>query len=267
MYKIGEFSKITGLTVKALRYYHEEGIIIPDSVDNMTGYRLYDKQQIDIAGAVRLLRDCTFSVKEIKEIISTIDDLNDLPYFMNEKIETIENEMASLKKIKKKLINETNKQKDVKNMNDYEVNEKTLDSQLVLSVRYKGAYDECGKYMGELYKQAKGQNKDGPFNRYYDEGYEEVADVEVCLPIKKEVKTTGDIEVKTLPSEEGIAVIHIGPYDQIGGAYQALADYASEKGLDLDVPCREYYLKGPGMLFRGNPNKYVTEVFMPIKNQ
>lgn len=267
MYKIGEFSRITGITVKALRYYHEEGIIEPMDVDEFTGYRLYSVDQIAIATAVRLLRDCTFTVKEIKDILISIDDLEDLPYYMDEKITAIDNQIQSLDKIKKKLLVETNKQKEVTNMNTYEVNEKKLGAQLVIAIRYKGAYDECGKYMGELFKNAKGQNQGEAFNMYYDEGYEEVADVEVCLPMKKEVRVKGNISTKTLPEVEGISVMHIGPYDQIGGAYQALSDYASKKGYELGVPCREYYIKGPGMFFKGNPNKYVTEVFMPIQSK
>ena len=39
MFSIGEFSKITGLTVKTLRYYHEEGVLVPSHVDGQTGYR------------------------------------------------------------------------------------------------------------------------------------------------------------------------------------------------------------------------------------
>lgn len=45
MYKIGEFSKITNLTIKALRYYDEENILKPSLREN-NGYRLYSKEDI-----------------------------------------------------------------------------------------------------------------------------------------------------------------------------------------------------------------------------
>ena len=41
MLKIGEFSKLSHLTVKALRFYEKEGILLPASTDKWTGYRLY----------------------------------------------------------------------------------------------------------------------------------------------------------------------------------------------------------------------------------
>ena len=40
MLRIGEFSKLSMLTVKALRYYEKEGLLVPSSVDERTGYRL-----------------------------------------------------------------------------------------------------------------------------------------------------------------------------------------------------------------------------------
>ena len=42
VFSIGEFSKITGLTVKTLRFYHEQGLLHPTHVDSETGYRYYD---------------------------------------------------------------------------------------------------------------------------------------------------------------------------------------------------------------------------------
>ena len=56
MYKIGEFSKITSLTIKALRYYEEQGILCPSERDK-NGYRLYNDQDYERARLIALLRD------------------------------------------------------------------------------------------------------------------------------------------------------------------------------------------------------------------
>jgi len=48
-YSIGEFSQITGLSVKTLRFYHEKGILLPSSVDEATGYRFYQADKIEKA--------------------------------------------------------------------------------------------------------------------------------------------------------------------------------------------------------------------------
>ncbi|MDU1455439.1 MAG: MerR family DNA-binding transcriptional regulator [Paraclostridium sordellii] len=43
LFSIGEVSKIKGVTIKALRYYHKMGILIPLHIDNTTGYRYYKR--------------------------------------------------------------------------------------------------------------------------------------------------------------------------------------------------------------------------------
>ena len=51
-YSIGQFSQITGLSPKTLRFYHEKGVLVPTSVDDATGYRFYDGRQIDKARVI-----------------------------------------------------------------------------------------------------------------------------------------------------------------------------------------------------------------------
>lgn len=55
-YSIGEFSQVTGLSVKTLRFYHERGILLPTSVDEATGYRFYDADKIEKARVIMRLR-------------------------------------------------------------------------------------------------------------------------------------------------------------------------------------------------------------------
>jgi effector-binding domain-containing protein len=61
-----------------------------------------------------------------------------------------------------------------------------------------------------------------------------------------------------------LTLVHRGPYSQIGRTYEQLMRHAKAKGLTLVQPSREIYIKGPGMFFRGNPAKYLTEVQLPI---
>ena len=264
MYKIGEFSRITELTVKALRHYHEEGLLAPFEIDSLTSYRYYNADQIGQAKKIKLLRDCDFSIKEVKEIINDSNDLEDIPFYLDEKITSILKDVKKVKEIKMKLLSQSNKNRG-EIMSSYKVTKKKTKKQIVISTKYIGKYEDCGKYMGILYKIAKQHASGAPINLYYDAEYKVNASIEVCVPVKKEIKVTKDISLKELPAVEGISTIHIGPYEKIGNAYQALSDYAKDKGLKLDLPTREEYLKGPGMLFKGNPNKYQTELFMPIK--
>ena len=60
MFTIGEFSKISGLTVKSLRFYHEHGVLAPSCVDDKTGYRYYDHCKVETAAVIKQLYSFTY---------------------------------------------------------------------------------------------------------------------------------------------------------------------------------------------------------------
>ncbi len=68
MLKIGEFSKLSHTTVKALRFYEKEGLLNPASVDERTGFRYYEKAQLDTAAKIKSLRQLGLTINEIKSI-------------------------------------------------------------------------------------------------------------------------------------------------------------------------------------------------------
>lgn len=69
MLKIGEFSKMSHLTIKTLRFYEKEGILIPASIDQCTGYRLYETYQLEDAAKIKSYRQLDLSIDEIKAIL------------------------------------------------------------------------------------------------------------------------------------------------------------------------------------------------------
>ena len=68
MLKIGEFSKLSQMTVKALRLYEKEGLLIPASVDEWTRYRFYATDQLTTAARIKSYRQLDLSIEEIKAI-------------------------------------------------------------------------------------------------------------------------------------------------------------------------------------------------------
>ena len=99
----------------------------------------------------------------------------------------------------------------------------------------------------------------------YDKEYKENdADFEVCMPVRGG-NDTDEIKVRTLEGGNVLSIMHRGPYDEVGTAYEQIMKYAKEHGFEVQAPCREIYIKGPGMIFKGNPNNYLTEVQMLIE--
>ena len=74
MFKIGEFSKLTQVSVRMLRYYDETGLLKPEKIDDKSGYRYYSAKQIVQLQKIILLRDLDFPVNEINECLKQWDE-------------------------------------------------------------------------------------------------------------------------------------------------------------------------------------------------
>lgn len=266
MYKIGEFSKITNLTAKALHYYDEIGILTPSSIlDN--GYRLYDEDDYKTAMRIKLLKELGFSINEIKDVLSNIVSDDDLQDYLIEKKLKIERQIRNEKRILNMIdiYLKPSIHQGGKNMN-YEMSIVEIEEQLVASISFQGTYQTCSDYFPKLFKIIKNKVNGYAFNMYYDGEYKEEATIESCVPIKERI-ISKDIEIKTLPKIKALKTTHVGNYSQLSLAYKALMDYAKLNNIELNVPTREVYIKGPGMFMKGNPDKYVTEIYIPINEK
>jgi effector-binding domain-containing protein len=147
----------------------------------------------------------------------------------------------------------------------FEVIEKVLPPMLIAGIRTKGKYSDCGPLFGKLCRQARSATGGSPMMLHYDMEYRETdADFEACIPLKTRRELPG-ASVRELPGGRCISLLHKGPYEQLGGSYAKILGYARDKGYRVTSPCREIYIKGPGMIFRGNPQKYLTEIQMVIE--
>ena len=264
MYQISQFSKISGLTVKALRYYDEQGMLKPSYRDKNTMYRYYDDNDLKRAQLIKLLRSLNFSILEIKEVLETVNDEADLTYFLQEKIanikENILREKELIKKINSYLFTGVTKTE----RRAYQITLEEIPATLVASIRFIGEYSDIGEHIPFLYKAVQENINGAVINCYYDEGRMEQADMELCLPTKKKI-TTNTVNCKYLPAIKAVCTTHYGSYEMLHFAYKALFNYVNEHDITVITPFREIYVKSPGMVFKGNPQNYVTKILLPYK--
>ncbi len=270
MFSIGEFSRITGLSIKALRLYHQKEILIPHVIDASTGYRYYNHNNVETARVIKELRNMEFSLSDIHTIIQTDSNDNEIVAELikhkQNLIKKIDDHSNIVKKLDLIIKNEKEAQMALQKEN-HEVEEKVVDSILIASIRYKGKYCDCGQAFGKIYRKMGRLASGKPFNLYYDAEYkEDDADIESCVPVSK-AKESGGIVIRTLEGGKCISLIHQGPYDELGRSYEKIIAYAKEKGCKISIPSREIYIKGPGMILKGNPKKYITEIQIMIEDE
>jgi effector-binding domain-containing protein len=150
----------------------------------------------------------------------------------------------------------------------FQVETAAVEPVLVMGLRMSGRYEECGRGFKTL-ARAMGRHIAGkPMCLYHDgEFRDEDANFEPCFPIRREVAPGEGISVRTLPSERCLTLIHQGPYAQLGRSYKIILAECKRRGAAPALPSREIYIKGPGMIFRGNPRNYLTQIQIPIQDK
>ena len=70
---IGEFSRLTHLTVKTLRHYHQQGLLVPYAVDGQSGYRRYSLDQVPAALLIGRLRALDMPLADVRRAVEYAD--------------------------------------------------------------------------------------------------------------------------------------------------------------------------------------------------
>lgn len=263
-YQIGEFSRITGLTVKTLRYYHEQGLLEPCRVDPDSAYRYYGQASLERARAIAALKSLDFDNAEIAAALAGCDDDADLVDLLRRKAESLDRAVADLRRKRKRIQALIDLSLAGRGDADGEARVVRTEPRLVFTERYTGRYDRIGESFGRLFRRAGFRLAGPPFALYHDlEWREDGADIEAGLPVRDAEGLPPD-RVRVLAPVEAVAVLHRGGYDTLSDAYARLFAAARSLGRTPEVPIRETYLKGPGLVFPGNPRRYQTEIVLPL---
>lgn len=268
MLNIGIFSKVTGLTIKAIHLYHERGMLIPHAIDEASGYRYFDHRNIERARVIICLKEMQFSLEEISRIVGHYGDEKDIVEFLEKKKSELESSIRQLKSASISLDQVITKEKEALAMLDqdvFEIEEKNQNPYLIASIRWMGKYEDSGTYFGKLAKAIGRYIGGKAMNLYHDLEYKESdADIESCFPLRKMIENKS-VSVKSLDGGSFVTLIHKGPYRTIGRSYEKVFEYMNRKGYKPRLPIREIYLKGPGIIFRGNPKNYLTEIQVQVE--
>ena len=268
-FSIGEFSQITGLSVKTLRFYDEKGLLRPARVDAGTGYRYYNSASVDRARMVARMRELQFSLDDIQRLLGECEDDAQLVDYFARQLRMIRERIHTDQKTAKALETAIASEAEAFRLAEagkFQVEAKDLAPLLVAGLRMSGRYDQCGSGFKTLARTTGRHIAGKAMCLYYDAEFrDDNANFEPCFPLRREVAATDGISVRTLPPSRCLTLVHQGPYPQLGRSYKVLLTEMRRRGLTAELPSREVYLKGPGMIFRGNPANYLTEIQIPLK--
>jgi DNA-binding transcriptional MerR regulator/DNA gyrase inhibitor GyrI len=270
MFNIGEFSKITGLPVRTLRFYHEKGLLVPAAVDDQSGYRYYNERDLEVARVIVALRGMAFSLDDISGILRDCAEDDDVLVYLERQRQSLAEQLEHYRDVLRQIDHVIASQRlarkeETMSAATFEIQERDIEPMLVAGIRMKGKYSDCGKGFATLGKRVGRYMAGKPLCLYYDGEYrEEDADFEPCMPIRRPVDADG-ISVRELPADRCVTLLHKGPYEELGRSYARILQYVKQRGYELQMPTREVFCKGPGLIFRGNPKKYLTEIQLPVK--
>lgn len=257
-YQIGDFSKITSLSIKTLRYYHEWGILLPSRIDIDSNYRYYDESLLKKALLIKELKKLEFSLNEIKNIVESELDEAAFKTMLYAKRKEIQAKINHYEQIEAMIDALTGSSKYVQSNDENPVLIKQIPDIFAASIRFKGRYEEIGDKIKILCRYCGHVMSGNFFVIYHDQEYkEEDADIELCLPVTEEI-CNGQVSTKLHCGGQALTLLYHGSYEQIGSGYKKLIDFAANENLKL-TQYRDLYIKGPTKSDH-DPNNYLTEI-------
>ncbi len=276
MFKIGEFSRLTQVSIRMLRHYDEMGLLKPATVDRYTGYRLYSIDQIPRLQRILLLRDLDFPIAEMSALLVGWDD-ESIGRRLKEKRNELEQELQRqrdrLGKLDQAMLDIDNGTLDM----HYAVSLKSVPSQLVLSRRRiiptyfheESLWMELTTYMHSHGIHPASETSDNNLTIFHDMEHKDTdVDVEVAATIVApfDVQEAG-FACRELEAVEHMAcIMAYGPFSNIDGAYTSFARWLDEHSqYRMSGLTRQICHKGPWD--EPDPEKYLTELQVPVEKR
>ena len=267
--KIGEFSQLMQVTVKTLRHYEQKGLLLPDEVDEWTGYRYYSIDQMQKLQAIRDLQRLGFSLDEIKDLF---EDNSHIPSIrqLTEKIKETEAQLKQLITRRNRLLDWRNTRKEMKTMEKFSI--QSLPEIIVASHReVLPDYAAIGSMCVEIIApemQRLGCKCPPPgycFTVEHDREYKPTdLDIEYCEQVEEMGEDSAIIQFKHLPAvPKALCMKHVGPYERFYESYIEAFRYIEEHGYKPVGQFRTCYVDG--VWNQEDPEKWLSIIQIPIE--
>ena len=271
MLKIGEFSKLSRVSVRMLRHYDEIGLLKPAQIDRFTDYRYYREDQLPTVCRITALKDMGFSLADIIKILDIYEDRERLDqYFAARQRELeqasceIQHRLTLLDAARKRLRKEENM--------SYNVTIKTIPARYAATIHMTiPRYQDEGMVWSVLMQET------APLHMteadpclcavtFLDGEYKE-KDVEVMAwkTVKGSYPDTAHVKFKTLPEVTVASCTFQGSYAQITDVYAAMAAWIEANGYVSDSPMFNIYHVSPHET--QDPDEFVTEACYPVRKR
>lgn len=266
---IGMFSRASLLSVKALRAYHQAGILVPAEVDPRTGYRSYAPGQLADAGVILRLRRLDLPLAAVGRIMRARDP------------EITRAELAAHDRVMRARLDETRRivtdlqSGTIRPTEHTPVHVREEPHCDALAIRGSATPEEFGPFLDGAYTElgaaveATGAIGAGAAGALYPpetpEGAGElVAFIPLAAPV--EVPQHGRVELVELPAIRVAVLVHAGGYDDVHTTYATLGAWVAEHAIaDPDAWVRELYLVSPGE--SDDPERFRTEICWPLADE
>ncbi|MCL2137376.1 MAG: MerR family transcriptional regulator [Coriobacteriia bacterium] len=268
MFKIGEFSKITQVSIRMLRYYDEAGLLKPSETDKFTNYRLYSVEQIPTVNKIKFLRDLGFNITEIALALASWDDgyilglLEDKQAEIQSLIEAEQGKLSKIELAKRDIFQQ-------RITTHYNVSLKSVPSYQVFSLRrVVSDYFAEGALWQEMNAMADKlgvKPSDNAFTIYHDEGYRDKdVDIEVCVPVAQIGEAVDGFAYRHTEHVPIMASTMVyGPFDNIASAYLDFASWLqAHNQYIMGETSRQVVYRGPWN--EEDPEKYLSEIQIPL---
>lgn len=272
MLKIGDFSKLSRISIRMLRHYDEIGLLVPERVEETTGYRYYSETQLPLAGRIGALRALGFSLAVTAEILHSCGDPQALRRYLLLRRAELE-EQARRTEDQLLLLTATIDRlgKDEYSL-DYQVSIKELPQRTVASCRgIIPAYDQEGILWERMMREISPMNVHmaSPCNSlaiFHDAEYKEQdPDVEVQVSVLGSYPDTEHVVFQTVPPVLVASATYQGGYDQLTAVNEAVANWVKDNHYAYDGAMFTIYHVSKAQT--SDPDELVTEVCYPVKKR